>query len=221
MHVVASSPLVWLLTLEDIFFILLPEILINQQPYCKRCNGARGRTNHDWKLFILDQYGAAVAAYLVSATVYIAKDGEVLRALADLRYLAYLVPILVGVKRLAVAAVPWLLSVAIRDLAYAGIFFCLLLAVVASLVVRKSGAAVPAAAGLVDGPCCVCDPSSCRRTTPCAVLRPHVARHIGLARRRDCVHVRSDIKPGILAPGARHQRGLTAIKKWLVPMTGA
>lgn len=87
--------------------------------------------------------------YLASATLYIARRGWVRQALADLGYPGYLVPILTAAKLLAVAAVASRFSVAVSDLAYAGVLYHLLLSAFAHLGVRKPGGAVPAAAGLV------------------------------------------------------------------------
>ncbi|MBN6151574.1 DoxX family protein [Xanthomonas sp. AmX2] len=86
--------------------------------------------------------------YLASATLYIARRGWVRQALADLGYPGYLVPILTAAKLLAVAAVASRFSVAVSDLAYAGVFYHLLLSAFAHLGVRKPGGAVPAALGL-------------------------------------------------------------------------
>jgi hypothetical protein len=87
--------------------------------------------------------------YLASATMYIAKRDVVRQALTDLGYPGYLRPILIVAKILAVAAVASRLSVALSDLAYAGMLFHLLLAVSAHLHERKPSAAVPAAVGVV------------------------------------------------------------------------
>lgn len=87
--------------------------------------------------------------YLASATLYIARRGWVRQALADLGYPGYLVPILTAAKLLAVAAVALRFSVAVSDLAYAGVLYHLLLSAFAHLGARKPGGAVPAAAGLV------------------------------------------------------------------------
>lgn len=87
--------------------------------------------------------------YLASATLYIARRGWVRQALADLGYPGYLVPFLTAAKLLAVAAVALRFSVAVSDLAYAGVLYHLLLSAFAHLGVRKPGGAVPAAAGLV------------------------------------------------------------------------
>lgn len=86
--------------------------------------------------------------YLTSAYVYLTKGDWVRQALADLGYPAYLVPIMIAVKVLGVAAILSRFSVALSDLAYAGIFYHLLLSGLAHLGVRKPGGAVPAAVGL-------------------------------------------------------------------------
>ncbi|WP_230682997.1 DoxX family protein [Variovorax paradoxus] len=87
--------------------------------------------------------------YLASATMYIARRDWVRRALADLGYPGYLVPMLTAVKILAVAAILSRVSVALSDLAYAGMLFHLLLSASAHVGVRKPGGALPAAVGLV------------------------------------------------------------------------
>lgn len=89
------------------------------------------------------------ALYLASATMYIAKGDQVRKVIAGLGYPGYLVPVLTTVKLLAVAAVLSRANVALSDLAYAGILYHLLLSGAAHVGVRKSGAAVPAAVGLV------------------------------------------------------------------------
>lgn len=87
--------------------------------------------------------------YLASATLYVVKRDWVRQALADLGYPAYLVPLLTAVKLLAVAAIVSRLSVALSDLAYAGMFFHLLLSGLAHIGVRKPGGALPALIGLL------------------------------------------------------------------------
>lgn len=87
--------------------------------------------------------------YLTSATLYVAKTAWVRQQLAELGYPGYLVPPLVVVKVLAVAAVLWRVSVPLSDLAYAGMFFHLLLASLAHVGARKAREAMPAAVGLV------------------------------------------------------------------------
>jgi hypothetical protein len=66
--------------------------------------------------------------YLVSATVYVAQGAYVREALGTLGDPAYLLPILIAIKVLAVAAILSRVSVALSDLAYAGMFYHLLLA---------------------------------------------------------------------------------------------
>ena len=90
-----------------------------------------------------------VLLYLVSAYSYVAKRDWVQAALVDLNYPApYLVPLMVVVKVLASIAILSRVSVALSDLAYAGIFYHLLLSGMAHLGVRKPSGAVPAAIGL-------------------------------------------------------------------------
>ncbi|MBR0665442.1 hypothetical protein GXW71_13840 [Roseomonas hellenica] len=86
--------------------------------------------------------------YLVSAVLYVTRGGWVRQALADLGYPAYLVPVIAAVKVLGVAAILSRVSVPLSDLAYAGIFYHLLLSALAHLGVRKPGGALPAALGL-------------------------------------------------------------------------
>ena len=87
--------------------------------------------------------------YLTSATLYLVKTDWVRKQLAELGYPGYLVPLLIAVKVLAVTAVLWRVSVPLSDLAYAGMFFHLLLSGLAHIGVHKSKAALPAAIGLV------------------------------------------------------------------------
>ena len=87
--------------------------------------------------------------YLASATMYMTKRDWVRRALADLGYPSYLVPVLIVVKILGVAAILSRVSVALSDLAYAGVFYHLLLSASAHINARKPSGALPAAMGLV------------------------------------------------------------------------
>ncbi len=87
--------------------------------------------------------------YLTSATLYLVKTDWVRKQLAELGYPGYLVPLLIAVKILAVTVVLWRVSIPLSDLAYAGMFFHLLLAGLAHIGVRKSKEALPAAIGLV------------------------------------------------------------------------
>ncbi|QSL94671.1 DoxX family protein [Ectopseudomonas toyotomiensis] len=87
--------------------------------------------------------------YLASATLYIVKRAWVRQALTDLGYPAYLVPFLIAVKLLAVAAILSRVNVVLSDLAYAGAFYHLLLSALAHIGVHKPKDAVPAVIGLV------------------------------------------------------------------------
>lgn len=87
--------------------------------------------------------------YLVSAYFYTTKGEWVRTALADLGYPAYLVPIMIFVKTLGPIAILLRLNVALSDLAYAGIFYHLLLSGLAHIGVRKLKDAIPAVIGLI------------------------------------------------------------------------
>ncbi len=87
--------------------------------------------------------------YLSSAVLYASKAAWVRRILAELQYpAAYLVPLMIVVKLLGPLAILWRFSVPLSDLAYAGIFFHLLLSGSAHLGVRKPKGALPAVIGL-------------------------------------------------------------------------
>lgn len=86
--------------------------------------------------------------YLTSAYMYATKGDWTRQALADLGYPAYLVPVMIVVKAMGVAAILSRFSVVLSDLAYAGIFYHLLLSGLAHLGVRKPAGALPAAVGL-------------------------------------------------------------------------
>ncbi|MFV7494097.1 DoxX family protein [Klebsiella michiganensis] len=88
--------------------------------------------------------------YLASATLYVAKKDWVRQTLAELNYPAsYLVPLMVVVKVLGPLAILSRVSVPLSDLAYAGIFFHLLLSGSAHLGVRRPKGALPAVLGLM------------------------------------------------------------------------
>ncbi|MDD4911072.1 MAG: DoxX family protein [Sideroxydans sp.] len=88
--------------------------------------------------------------YLTSATLYIIKKDWVRQTLSELNYPApYLVPLMIVVKVLGPVAILSRISVPLSDLAYAGIFFHLLLSGSAHLGVRKPKGALPAVIGLV------------------------------------------------------------------------
>lgn len=86
--------------------------------------------------------------YLSSAVMYATRRNWVRQALAGLGYPAYLMPVMIAVKVLGVAAILSRVSVALSDLAYAGMLYHLLLSGLAHLGVRKPGGALPAAVGL-------------------------------------------------------------------------
>ena len=87
--------------------------------------------------------------YLASAFAYATKGDWVRQALTDLGYPTYLVPFMVAVKLAAIAAILSRFNIGISDLAYAGIFFHLILSAMAHLGVHKPKGAVPAALGLL------------------------------------------------------------------------
>jgi DoxX-like family len=87
--------------------------------------------------------------YLTSAYVYVAKGDWVRQVLAELGYPGYLVPFMIVVKVLGPAAILLRISTALSDLAYAGMFYHLLLSGLAYISVRKPGGALPAVVGLV------------------------------------------------------------------------
>ncbi|MTV37031.1 DoxX family protein [Duganella radicis] len=88
--------------------------------------------------------------YLASSTLYIVRKDWVLQTLRELNYPAsYLVPLMAVVKVLGPLAILSRYSVPLSDLAYAGMFYHLLLSGSAHLGVRKPKGALPAAVGLV------------------------------------------------------------------------
>lgn len=87
--------------------------------------------------------------YLSSALLYLTRSEQVRQIIVKLGYPGYLLPVLIIVKLLAVAAILSRISVGLSDLAYAGMFYHLTLAVLAHLGVRDIKAALPAAVGLV------------------------------------------------------------------------
>ncbi len=88
--------------------------------------------------------------YLTSAFMYVTKADWVRGVLAELGYKApYLVWFLIVIKIFGPVAILSRVSVPLSDLAYAGIFFHLLLSCLAHIGVRKPLAALPAVIGLV------------------------------------------------------------------------
>ena len=87
--------------------------------------------------------------YLTSGYMYATKEDWVRKALADLGYPAYLVPFMIVVKIVGPVAIVSRFNVALSDLAYAGVFYHLLLSGMAHIGVRSLKGAVPAAIGLI------------------------------------------------------------------------
>ncbi|MGY8662529.1 DoxX family protein [Bradyrhizobium sp. UFLA05-109] len=86
--------------------------------------------------------------YLASAFMYLTKANWVRQVLSDLGYPAYLVPFMIVMKVLGPAAILSHTNVALSDLAYAGMFYHLLMSGLAYLGVRKPSGALPAVIGL-------------------------------------------------------------------------
>jgi hypothetical protein len=86
--------------------------------------------------------------YLASATMYLTTADQVRQALAALGYPPYLREILVAVKILSVLAILSRVSVRLCDLAYAGMFYHLLLAFSAHIN-AGDGSFVPAVLGFI------------------------------------------------------------------------
>ncbi|TCS14019.1 hypothetical protein EV278_10865 [Caulobacter sp. BK020] len=80
--------------------------------------------------------------------IYVAKRDWVREAIVGFGYPGYLQPILVAIKVLAVVAILSRGNIALSDLAYAGMFYHLLLSGLAHIGVRKPKGALPAAVGL-------------------------------------------------------------------------
>ncbi|SCK14322.1 DoxX family protein [Vogesella sp. LIG4] len=86
--------------------------------------------------------------YLASATFYATQGDKVRQLLGALGYPGYLVPVLFVVKVLGVIAVLSRVSAAVSDLAYAGMFYHLLLAFSAHINAHDGVGFIPALIGL-------------------------------------------------------------------------
>ncbi|RUL98007.1 DoxX family protein [Rhizobium chutanense] len=87
--------------------------------------------------------------YLASAAIYATRRDWVRQALTELGFTApFLIPFMIVIKVLGPVAILSRVSVPLSDLAYAGIFFHLLLSGLAHIGVRKPAGALPAAIGL-------------------------------------------------------------------------
>ncbi|WCK02859.1 hypothetical protein [Agrobacterium tumefaciens] len=94
--------------------------------------------------------GLLSALYLSSAALYLAGRGFVEKAQADLGYhAAHLAPFMIVVKILGPLAILTRFSLPLSDLAYAGIFYHLILSGMAHLGVRSIKGAMPAAIGFI------------------------------------------------------------------------
>ncbi|MDQ0561889.1 hypothetical protein QO004_003690 [Rhizobium mesoamericanum] len=87
--------------------------------------------------------------YLMGGAYYLSDMAGVQRIFPTLGYPPYLVPILAVLKPLAAVAILWRFSVALSDLAYAGMFYHLLLAISAHFNAGQTVEAAPALVGLV------------------------------------------------------------------------
>ena len=86
--------------------------------------------------------------YLAGATMYLSNISGVQQVFGTLGYPAYLVPIVGVIKLCGAITILWRFSVALSDLAHAGMFYHLLLALSAHINAADGGF-VPAAVGLV------------------------------------------------------------------------
>ena len=86
--------------------------------------------------------------YISSAITYVAMQAWVHETIVGFGYPGYLQSILIAVKILAVAAILSRASVALSDLAYAGMLYHLLLSGLAHIGIHKVKGAVPAIVGL-------------------------------------------------------------------------
>lgn len=88
--------------------------------------------------------------YFASAALYIFRADNVRKAQLDLGYSApFLVPFMIVIKILGPVAILGRFNVGLSDLAYAGIFYHLILSGMAHLGVRNPKGAIPAILGLV------------------------------------------------------------------------
>jgi DoxX-like family len=92
--------------------------------------------------------GLLALIYLAGGIMYLTKLDWVRGAFATLGYPGYLVPLLAVAKIAGAVTILWRYSVALSDLAYAGMFFHLLLAASAHLAAGDMGF-VPAIVGLI------------------------------------------------------------------------
>ncbi|MEC5344033.1 DoxX family protein [Brenneria populi] len=88
--------------------------------------------------------------YFASAMLYITRSADVRKAQSEMGYSAsHLVPFMIIVKVLGPIAILSRFNPGLSDLAYAGIFYHLILSGLAHLGVRKPRGAIPAAMGVM------------------------------------------------------------------------
>jgi len=87
------------------------------------------------------------ALYGISAVFYLTQGDTVRQLLGGLGYPGYLVPVLITAKLAGIAAVLSRVKVGLSDLAYAGMFYHLLLAISAHLNAHDYSGGVPALLG--------------------------------------------------------------------------
>lgn len=92
--------------------------------------------------------GLLALIYLAGGAYYLSDIAGVQRIFLTLGYPPYIVPVLAVLKPLAAITILWRFSVVLSDLAYAGMFYHLLLAISAHLNVGDYGFG-PALVGLV------------------------------------------------------------------------
>jgi hypothetical protein len=120
--------------------------------------------------------------YISSSIIYVARRDWVRETIVGFGYPGYLRPILVPVKVLAVAAIVSRVSVVLSDLAYAGMFYHLLLSGLAHIGVRKPKGALPAAVGLALLAASFTTQNAARET-PSPYARSAAEQHITLTKR--------------------------------------
>jgi hypothetical protein len=87
--------------------------------------------------------------YTMSVFIYATQGDNVRELLGALGYPGYLVPVLIVVKSLGIIAILSRVNVFLSDLAYAGMFFHLLLAFSAHLNAAEYAGSLPSVVGLI------------------------------------------------------------------------
>jgi hypothetical protein len=113
--------------------------------------------------------------YFGGALMYLTQREMVSEAYVTLGYPAYLITVLIVAKILGPVAILWRKSIALSDLAYAGMFYHLLLALSAHLNAADGGF-VPAVIGLVLLPI-----SFFTQNYACSGVSPYAGTRFGIA----------------------------------------